>query len=50
LALATHQHVEREPQDVAPDLDVALLHHVEHRHLDPLGEVGQLVDGHDAAV
>ena len=42
--------VERQPQDVAADLDVALLHHVEHRDLDPLGEVGQLVDGHDAAV
>ena len=44
------QHVERQPQDVAADLDVALLHHVEHRHLDALGEVGQLVDGDDAAV
>ncbi len=44
------QHVERQPQRVAADLDVALLHHVEHRHLDALGEVGQLVDGDDAAV
>ena len=44
------QHVERQPQHVAADLDVALLHHVEHRHLDALGEVGQLVDGDDAAV
>ena len=44
------QHVERQPQGVAAHLDVALLHHVEHRHLDALGEVGQLVDGHDAAV
>ena len=42
--------VERQPQDVAADLDVALLHHVEHRDLDALGEVGQLVDRHDAAV
>ncbi len=45
-----HEDVERQPQHVAADLDVALLHHVEHRDLDPLGEVGQLVDRHDAAV
>ena len=45
-----HQHVERQPQHVAADLDVALLHHVEHRDLDPLGQVGQLVDRDDAAV
>src|SRR6185437_3768410 len=44
------QHVQRQPQRVAADLDVALLHHVEHRHLDALGQVGQLVDGDDAAV
>src|SRR5207248_4094644 len=35
---------------VATDLDVALLHHVEQRDLDALGEVGQLVDGDDPAV
>ena len=45
-----HQHVQRQPQRVAADLDVALLHDVEHRHLDALGEVGQLVDRDDAAV
>ncbi len=45
-----HEDVERQPQDVAADLDVALLHHVEHRDLDALGEVGQLVDRDDAAV
>ena len=44
------EHVERQPQHVAADLDVALLHDVEHRHLDALGEVGQLVDRDDAAV
>ena len=44
------EHVERQPQRVAAHLDVALLHHVEHRHLDALGEVGQLVDRDDAAV
>ena len=38
------QQVERQPQRVAAHLDVALLEHVEQRHLDPLGEVGQLVD------
>jgi hypothetical protein len=44
------QDVQRQPQRVAAHLDVALLHHVEQRDLDPLGEVGQLVDGHDAPV
>jgi hypothetical protein len=44
------EYVERQPQHVAADLDVPFLHHVEHRHLDPLGQVGQLVDRHDAAV
>ncbi len=44
------EQVERQPQHVAADLDVAFLEHVEQRHLDPLGEVGQLVDGEDPAV
>ena len=45
-----HQHVQRQAQRVTADLDVALLHDVEHRHLDALGEVGQFVDRDDAAV
>ena len=44
------QQVQRQPQLVAAHLDVALLQHVEQRDLDPLGQVGQLVDGEDAAV
>ncbi len=44
------ERVQRQSQHVAADLDVALLHHVEHRDLDPLGEVGQLVDRDDPAV
>ena len=44
------QQVQRQPHPVAADLDVALLQHVEQRDLDPLGEVGQLVDAEDAAV
>ena len=44
------QQVQRQPHPVAADLDVALLEHVEQRHLDALGEVGQLVDAEDAAV
>ena len=44
------QHVERQADLVAAHLDVALLEHVEQADLDPLGEVGQLVDGEDAAV
>ena len=45
-----HEQVERQPDDVAADLDVALLEDVEQADLDPLGEVGQLVDREDAAV
>ena len=44
------QQVQRQPDAVAADLDVALLEHVEQRDLDALGEVGQLVDAEDAAV
>jgi hypothetical protein len=44
------QEVERETDLIAPDLDVALLQDVEQGHLDPFGQVGQLVDGHDAPV
>ncbi len=42
--------VEREPQDVAPDLDVAFLQHVQERYLDPFGQVGKFVHAEDAAV
>jgi hypothetical protein len=44
------QHVERQPQRVPADLDVALLHHVQQRDLDSLGQVRQLVDRDDPAV
>jgi hypothetical protein len=50
LALATSSTSSGSRSDVAADLDVALLQHVEQRHLDALGEVGQLVDREDAAV
>ena len=42
--------VERKAHLVAPDLDVALLQHVEQTHLDALREVGQFVEREDAAV
>ena len=45
-----HVEVERQPDLVAADLDVALLHDVEQADLDALGQVGQLVDAEDAAV
>ncbi len=46
-----HQHdVEGQPDGEAADLDVALLEHVEQAHLDPLGQVGELVDGEDPPV
>ena len=48
---ARHEHdVERQPQRVAADADVALFEHVEQRDLDALGQVGQLVQAEDAAV
>jgi hypothetical protein len=46
-----HQrHVERQPDRIAFDLDVAFLHDVEQAHLDLGREVRQLVDREDAAV
>jgi hypothetical protein len=44
------QHVQRQADRVAFDLDVAFLHDVEQADLDLAGEVRQLVDGEDAAV
>ena len=43
-------HVERQAHRVALDLDVAFLQDVEQADLDLAGEIGQLVDGEDAAV
>ena len=48
---AGHEHqVEREPQGIAADADVTFLQHVEQRDLDPLGQVGKLVQAEDAPV
>jgi hypothetical protein len=44
------EHVERQADGVALNLDVALLHDVEQPHLHLAGEVGELVEGEDAAV
>ena len=44
------QEVEREPDPVAADLDVALLEDVEQGDLDAFGQVGELVDRDDAPV
>ena len=44
------EHVERQPHLVATDLHVAFFEHVQQAHLDALGQIGQLVDGEDAAV
>jgi hypothetical protein len=43
-------HVERQPDRIALDLDVAFLQDVEQADLDLAGEIGQLVDREDAAV
>jgi hypothetical protein len=48
---AGHQdQVHRQPQRVPAHADVPLLQHVEQRHLDPLGQVGQLVEAENAPV
>jgi hypothetical protein len=44
------QHVERQADGIALNLHVAFLQDVEQADLDLAGEVGQLVDGEDAAV
>ena len=44
------QHVQRQAHRKPFDLDVAFLHDVEQPHLDLAGQVGELVDGEDAAV
>src|SRR6266481_2572954 len=44
------KHVERETQRVAFNLDVTFLHDVEQADLNFTGEVGQLVNGEDAAI
>src|SRR5258706_3007364 len=43
-------HVERQGSLVAFHFDVLLFHHIEETHLDFFGEIGELVDGEDAAV
>ena len=45
-----HVQVERQADDEAADLDVALLEDVEQADLDPFGQVRQLVDRDDAPV
>ena len=42
--------IELQPHRIALNLHVAFLHDVEERDLDFAGEVGQLVDGEDAAI
>ncbi len=44
------EHVQRQPDAVAADLYVALLHYVQQPHLDALRQVGQFVDAEDAPV
>ena len=44
-----HQ-VERKTHGISFDLHVAFLHDVEEAHLDFPGQVGQLIDGEDAAI
>jgi hypothetical protein len=41
------QDVQRQPDRIAFDLDVTLLHDVEEAHLDLARQVGKLIDGED---
>src|SRR4029434_4277919 len=45
-----HGHVDGQAHRVAFDLDVAFLEDVEEADLDAPGQIGQLVEGEDAAV
>src|SRR6267142_178625 len=44
------EHVERKAERIALNLDVAFLHDVEEADLNFSGEIGELVDGEDAAI
>ena len=44
------RHVQRQAQRIAFDLDIALLHDVEHADLNFSREVGQFIDGKEPAV
>src|SRR6266404_597309 len=44
------EHVERKAERIALNLDVAFLHDVEEADLNFSGEIGELVDGKDAAI
>src|SRR4029077_19584971 len=44
------EHVEREAEGIALNLNVAFLHDVEEADLNLAGEVGQLIDGKDATI
>ena len=45
-----HENVQREADLEPSDLDVPLFHDVEQPDLDPLRQIGKLVDGEDPAV
>src|SRR5713101_7441342 len=44
------EHVERQPQRVALNLNVAFLHNIEEANLDFAGKIGEFVDGENAAI
>src|SRR5579875_1214158 len=44
------KNVQRQPEGIPADLDVSLFEDIEQRDLYPLGEIGQLIDGENAAV
>ena len=45
-----NRHIERQADGIALNLHVAFLHDVEQADLNLAGEIGQFVDGEDAAV
>ena len=44
------EHIQRQPQRVTADLDVPLFQHIEQRDLDPLGQIGQLVQSEHSPI
>src|SRR5437879_9202167 len=44
------EHIERKPQRIALNLNVAFLHDVEEAHLNFSSQVGKFVDGENAAI
>src|ERR1035437_3562435 len=50
IGTGDHEDIQGQPDPVAPDLNITLLHQVEEADLNPFGQVRKLVNGKDTAV